>query len=115
MLHLNEMRDLIVPALRGLNIQKVIVFGSYSKGNQTPQSDIDLLVVTNDDFIPENFMQKMVLKTQIAKALQSLKDFSDIDLIVHTKPMYERFLQLDSGFKREILNTGTVIYETHND
>lgn len=93
---------------------KVILFGSYAKGNQSVNSDIDLLVVTNDDFVFESFADKMKAKLEISKALSSLRKFADIDLIVHTKPMYEQFIKLDSGFKREILNSGTVIYEANN-
>lgn len=90
------------------------MFGSYAKGTQSADSDIDLLVVTDDDFIFESFAEKMKVKIKIANALNPLRKFVDIDLIVHTKPMYDRFIQLDSGFKREIINSGSVIYEANN-
>ena len=101
-------------SLQHLNINKVILFGSYAKGTQTDDSDIDLLVVTNDNFIFESFAQKMEIKLKIANALNSLREYADIDLIVHTKPMFEKFIQLNSGFKKEILSTGSVIYEANN-
>jgi hypothetical protein len=56
----------------------------------------------------------MEVKTKIANALNPLRKYVDIDLIVHTKPMYDKFIELDSGFKREILSSGSVIYETNN-
>ena len=90
------------------------MFGSYAKGNQTEQSDIDLLVVTNDNFIPQSFAEKMEIKLKVAYALKSLRKHSDIDLIVHTKPMYDKFIQQNSLFKNEIINTGQVIYEANN-
>ncbi len=34
--------------LKNLDLDKLILFGSYAKGNQTKDSDIDLLVVSND-------------------------------------------------------------------
>jgi len=101
-------------SLKHLNISKVILFGSYAKGTQSDDSDIDLLVVTNDNFVFESFAQKMEVKLRIANALNSLRKYADIDLIVHTKPMYEKFIQLDSGFKKEILSSGSVIYEANN-
>jgi uncharacterized protein len=101
-------------SLQHLNVNKVILFGSYSNGTQTDESDIDLLVVTNDDFVFESFAQKMEIKIKIASALNSVRKYADIDLIVHTKPMYEKFIQLNSGFKKEILRSGTVIYEANN-
>jgi len=96
------------------DVSKVILFGSYSKGTQSTDSDVDLLVVTNDDFLPESFAKKMEIKLKIASALQSIRKQSDIDLIVYTKPMYEKFIQLNSGFNKEIQNTGTIIYEANH-
>ena len=90
------------------------MFGSYAKGNETELSDIDLLVVTNDNFIPQSFSEKMELKLKIASALKSLRKHSDIDLIVHTKPMHDKFIQQNSLFKNEIINTGQIIYEANN-
>ncbi len=110
----NEIITQINLSLKHLNIYKVILFGSYAKGTQSDNSDIDLLVVTNDNFIFESFAQKMEVKLKISSALNSLRNFADIDLIVHTKPMHDRFIQINSGFKKEILNSGSVIYETNH-
>jgi predicted nucleotidyltransferase len=110
----NDVIAQINHSLQHLNVSKVILFGSYSKGTHSDVSDIDLLVVTNDNFVFESFTQKMEIKIKIAKALNSLRKYADIDLIVHTKPMYEKFIQLNSGFKKEILNSGSVIYEANN-
>jgi predicted nucleotidyltransferase len=110
----NEIISQINLSLQHLNVNKVILFGSYAKGTHSIDSDIDLLVVTNDNFVFESFAQKMEIKLKIANALNPLRKFADIDLIVHTKPMYDRFIQLDSGFKKEILSTGSIIYEANN-
>ncbi len=101
-------------SLQHLNICKVILFGSYSRGTQSDNSDIDLLVVTNDNFIFESFSQKMKIKLKISRALNPLRKYADIDVIVHTKPMHEKFIQMNSAFKKEILTTGSVIYEANN-
>jgi predicted nucleotidyltransferase len=108
-----EIIEQIRPSLHLLNVYKVILFGSYSRGTQTADSDIDLLVVTNDDFIFSSFSQKMETKIKISMALQPLRKFADLDLIVHTKPMFEKFMGMDSSFKNEIINSGSVIYEAN--
>lgn len=110
----SEIISQIKNSLQNLNIHKVILFGSWAKGTQKQNSDVDLLVVTNDDFTFQTFAQKMETKIKIANALNSLRNFVDIDLIVHTKPMYSKFIALDSGFKNEILNSGSVIYEAND-
>ena len=58
-----------VQALReqGLRVDKVILFGSRARGAQTPDSDIDLLVIS-PDFAAMPFMKRaQVLGTAIAK------------------------------------------------
>ena len=35
----------------------------------------------------------------------------NIDLIVHTKPMHEKFIQLGSMFPKEVRENGVVLYE----
>ena len=110
----NEIIVQVNLSLQHQNVNKVILFGSYAKGTQSDESDIDLLAVTNDTFVFDSFAQKMEIKLKIANALNSLQKFADIDLIVHTKPMHDRFIQLNSGFKKEIISTGSVIYEANN-
>lgn len=110
----DEVISLVNNSLQNLNIARVILFGSYAKGTQTADSDIDLLVVTNDTFVFESFAKKMEVKLKISKALGSLREYADIDLIVHTRPMHEQFIQLNSSFKNEIFSSGSVIYEAYN-
>jgi len=110
----NELINTINLSLQNLNLSKVILFGSWADDTQTKNSDVDLLVVTNDDFVFQSFAQNMETKLKIANALSSLRKFVDIDLIVHTKPMYNQFIHLNSGFKNEIINSGRVIYEANN-
>ncbi|UJS16587.1 MAG: nucleotidyltransferase domain-containing protein [Candidatus Jettenia sp.] len=48
----------LVERLKPLNPERVILFGSYTSGRPHVYSDIDLMVVLRDDFIPENFREK---------------------------------------------------------
>jgi predicted nucleotidyltransferase len=110
----NEIKSQVKLALNDLNVNKVILFGSYAKGTPSKESDIDLLVVTNDNFVFKSFAQKMEIKLKIANALISLRKHAGIDLIVHTKQMYNQFFELNGSFKKEIMTSGSVIYEGNN-
>jgi len=44
---------------------KIILFGSHAYGEPGPDSDVDLLVVTEDDFLPNNFAEKNDLSQRI--------------------------------------------------
>jgi predicted nucleotidyltransferase len=100
----------IIKRLKPLNPEKIILFGSYAYGTPNQDSDIDLYVVTNDDFIPQNFKERMDVKLKISRAIKDLQKTIPIDTITHTKKMHEKFLNLNSSFSREILQNGVKLY-----
>lgn len=96
----------LVERLKPLNPERAILFGSYALGQPCQDSDIDLMVVLRDDFMPENFKENMEVYLKVSSALRDLKKRFPIDLIVYTRPMYERFVELKSNFSKEILSKG---------
>ena len=107
--------ELIVGKLKeSINPVKIILFGSYAYGNPSKDSDIDLLVVTNDNYYPKNYNEKMEKYLNVSTILSQFKKEIAIDLIVHTIPMHKRFIELGSMFSKEILKNGKVLYERYN-
>ena len=104
----------IIRKLEPLDPCRIILFGSYAHGNVTKDSDIDLLVVTSDEVMPRNFKENMKYYLKIANALDEIRERISMDLIVHTIPMYKRFLELDSMFARDVLKNGRLLYESNN-
>ena len=105
---LNEITD----RLKSIGIEKLILFGSYAYGTPDDDSDIDLLVVTDDDFIPADFKQKSEIYLKVAGLLRDIEKTTPIDLIVHTKKMYRKFINLNSMFSRKIQKDGLVLYDS---
>ncbi len=107
-------RQHLIDRLKQVGVDKVILFGSHASGRATEESDIDLLVVTDDDCLPENFAEKNRIYLRVAEAVTELKKQVPIDLIVHTRAMHRKFLELDSQFARTIRREGIILYEkTH--
>ena len=104
---LEEIKDRFIPD----GIEKLILFGSHADGEPTEDSDIDLLVVTADQEMPKSFSEKSKVYLRIAGKVDDIRRRVAVDLIVYTHPMYEKFLELDSMFCREIKKRGRVIYE----
>lgn len=98
--------------LIALNPYLVILFGSYAYGTPHMDSDIDLLVVTNDEFIPQTFKEKTNLYIAVSEQILNISKQVPVDLIVYTLPMYKQFVETGSSFSKEILNKGIVIYES---
>ena len=106
MIDIQTLQKEIVERLKPLEPEKIILFGSYANGKPTSDSDIDLYVVTNDDFIPESWNEKNEIYLTVSRKIRDLRRQVPIDLIVHTKKMHEKFVQLNSFFGREINQKG---------
>ena len=105
---------LIIEKLIQTKPEKIILFGSYAYGDPSDDSDVDILVVTGDNFIPESFSEKSLIYLRTSKAISDIKRVFPVDLIVHTIPMHNRFIENDSLFARELLTKGKVLYEKNN-
>ena len=105
---------LLIEKLKSTQPEKIILFGSYAYGIPTENSDLDILVVTGDEIIPSSFSEKSQIYLRISKSISDIKMKFPIDLIVHTKAMHQKFIELNSLFARELLTKGKVLYEKNN-
>jgi len=103
---------LILERLKPLRPYKIILFGSHACGDSHAESDIDLMVVLDTDEIPQTFEENLRNKLLVRDALWDLNSDVSIDLIVHTRPMYKKFVDMDSMFAREITQRGKVLYDS---
>lgn len=83
---------------------KVILFGSYAKGEQHKESDVDLLVV----------MPAWNEMSKAARIRWELKPPFSLDLIVRTPKHLERGLHENDWFLRDVTETGKVLYAASN-
>ena len=102
----DELREQISEALRPACPEAVILFGSHAWGQPTNDSDIDLYVVTQDDFTPSTWTEKRDIVRSISNRILELRMQYPIDLIVHTKPMHREFVQRASSFSRQVMDEG---------
>ena len=106
MINIEEIKLEIVQHLKPLNLDKIILFGSYAYGEPHQDSDIDLYVVTKDEFIPQSWREKNQLYLKVSHAIRDLREQVAIDLIVHSKKMYELFKETNSSFFRYDISKG---------
>jgi predicted nucleotidyltransferase len=108
-----SLKKQILQSLKGIDPDKVVLFGSHAWGNPDKESDIDLYVVTKDDFIPANWREKNAIYLNVARSLENFMRRHPTDLIVHTLPMHRKFIELKSSFSREIRLKGIRLYESN--
>lgn len=85
--------------------QKIILFGSYARGNPRPESDVDMLVV----------METLLKEAQQAiQICQQIEYRFGLDLIVHTPKYLTERVNMGDWFLRDVLKEGKVLYEARN-
>lgn len=102
----DELRTELHRALETANLDQVILFGSYAWGQPTEDSDIDLYVVTRDDFLPATWGQKRDIVRGVSERILDLRMRYPIDLLVHTRPMHREFVARRSSFARQVMSEG---------
>jgi predicted nucleotidyltransferase len=100
----------IVQSLIGLNIYKIILFGSYANGTATEDSDIDLLVILDTEKIAKTFKERMDRNLTVSNALLDINREFAMDIIVYSYGEFEYLDKKESDFVKEIKNTGVEIY-----
>jgi predicted nucleotidyltransferase len=85
--------------------QKIILFGSYARGNPRPESDVDMLVVMDTPL-------KEV--EQAIEICQQIEYRFGLDLIVRTPERLQERLEMGDWFLRDVVEEGKVVYESRN-
>ena len=105
---------LIVDELLKASPERIILFGSYAYGIPNDDSDLDILVVTQDDFVPLTNKEKMQIHHKYNPLIKKFRKYIPIDLIVYTKTMFAKFQETGSQFSLEITQKGKILYVAIN-
>ncbi|PIY82867.1 MAG: nucleotidyltransferase domain-containing protein [Candidatus Omnitrophica bacterium CG_4_10_14_0_2_um_filter_44_9] len=99
-LEVKEIIEAYKEALRtlGINVERVILYGSYSKGNQREDSDIDLIIISED-------FQKMNLRERLEiLGIAAVRIMEPVEAKGYTPEEIQ--MAQDASFLKEILATG---------
>jgi len=80
---------------KGKDVERVLLFGSFAKGNFTPSSDLDILIIVNRSDLP--FIKR---RDRFAPYFEHLP--FDANILVYTEDELEKIK--DSPFIKDILS-----------
>jgi len=85
-----------------LNPQKIILFGSWARGDQDAHSDIDLLIIQESNLPrPQRYAQVRRLFWGMGLPL---------DIIVYTPEEFARYQDVPGSFTHTVTREGKVLY-----
>lgn len=99
---MNKLKRLL-NCLKPYKPEKVIVFGSYARGDIDEYSDIDLVIIKKTK---KRFLQRLV---EVAKLIDN--ELGNVDAFVYTPAELERMIEYENSFIETVLKEGKIIYE----
>src|SRR5438552_16046280 len=102
MVRLQQIRQLAGRIARGFGPERIILFGSYARGEATTDSDVDLLMVMR--------CRGKTYEKEF-KIRQAIRAPFPLDLIVRTPGEMARGVSWNDFFITDIVANGKVLYE----
>ena len=92
----------VVECLKRYNPERIIIFGSYARGEADEQSDVDVVVIKQTD---KRFLERLI---EVARCLDN--DLGKVDVFVYTREEFEEMQRGENPFIAKVLSEGRVIY-----
>jgi predicted nucleotidyltransferase len=90
---------------------KVILFGSYANGTANENSDIDMMVILDNNDVAKTYEERLNKKLYINRLVRNINYKIALDILVYSKEEYKIIKNNGNYFIDEIENTGKIIYE----
>ena len=106
MIDIEELTPQIVERLKPLNLDKIILFGSYAYGTPNEDSDIDLFLFKN---IKKEKVRDVIVSAQLSVRDLISKYKIGFDFIIADEQYVKS--REDYFYQKDILEKGKIIYE----
>jgi len=103
--------DNLISSLKKSDPLKIILFGSYASGNPNENSDIDLMVILDNNHVSKNYEERLNKKIFIRNLVLDINRKIPLDILVYSKEELNIVKKNGNYFIEEIEKTGKVIYE----
>ena len=88
--------------IKKFNLKKIIIFGSFARGDYHKGSDLDLVIVGE---FKERFIDR------IGKIIELNESDLEIDAMVYTEEEFQKMIKERRPFIEQALEEGIVVYE----
>jgi predicted nucleotidyltransferase len=97
------LQTIVTRIAESVHPQKIILFGSWARGERGPHSDIDLLVIQESD-LPRPRRYAQIRRLFWGMGLP-------MDILVYTPEEFARYQSVPGSFTYTVANEGKVLYE----
>lgn len=93
----------VIECIKRYNPQKIIIFGSYTRGETDEYSDLDFVVIKKTK---KRFIRRLI---EVAKLIDY--KHGQVDVFVYTPTEFNRMIKYGNPFIEQVLKEGKVVYE----
>ncbi|GBR76548.1 putative nucleotidyltransferases [Candidatus Termititenax persephonae] len=104
----------LVENLKPANPYKIVLFGSCARDEMTADSDIDLMVVLDNDDVAKTYEERAQKELAVCKLVRDINYKVALDILVYSKKELSILKDYGNFFIEEVEKTGKVIYEKGN-
>lgn len=104
MAKMNDIERIAREIGRCFDADRIVLFGSHARGEATPDSDVDLLVVMPDAGKPVE--QSVQIRLQVRPPFP-------VDILVRSPERVRERIAMGDDFMRDLMDKGVVLYEAH--
>ena len=101
----------LLEVLKQANPYRIVLFGSYANGTADENSDIDLLVILDNNDVAKTYNERLMKRLYINRLVRKINYKIALDILVYSKEEYKIIKNNGNYFIDEIENKGKVIYE----
>ncbi|OHD57779.1 MAG: hypothetical protein A2014_10565 [Spirochaetes bacterium GWF1_49_6] len=99
---IEHIKDIIV---RLYQPEKIVIFGSYARGEQDVNSDIDILVISDREKNIPHYKRGLEVRVALSEVM------IEKDILFYTNSEVRKSAELSSSFISRAIKEGKIIYE----
>ena len=103
--------DNLVYLLKPSDPYKIILFGSHATGNSGRSSDIDIMVILDNNHVSKTYTERLNKKIYIRNLVLDINRKIPLDILVYSKEELKILKKNGNYLIEEIEKTGKIIYE----
>ncbi len=101
----------LIEAIKPSNPYRIILFGSYANGTATENSDIDMVVILDNDDVARTYDERLRKRLDINKLVRDINYKVALDILVYSRAEYRIVKDCGNYLIDEIERNGKIVYE----
>lgn len=101
------LQNIVDDVIKEIDAEKIILFGSYARGEENENSDLDLLIIEREPFTKERSRRKEIQRIRLALSKYRIPK----DILVYDKNEFENWKDSINHIIPNSIKEGKVLYE----